>query len=295
MFDILLQFLIASQLQQLKVAALDFFTPQPQEQLVIERVHGDIIDIAITAASAIAVDKETGVIVYAKEADEVRPIASITKLMTALVFLDQGVDMNALVTLREVDRHEGGMIHFNIGEKIRVADLLYATLVASDNDSAYALMRTTGLGQETFVTKMNEKARALGMEHAVFVEPTGLDHRNVATAHDLVHLLDAAAAHSLIADAATRSTYVAEVVGLDDKPREVRMYTTDQLTRNQYIRLLVGKTGYLPQAGYCLATKLKGQNDREYYIIALGSATITDRFQDVKAIEYYITNTYQWN
>ena len=295
-FELILQLLVAPKLQEIvlperafvQLANIEKNEKQP------EFLYNDLVGISITADSAIGVDAKTGAVLFEKNSDEVRSIASITKLMTSLVFLDQGVDMNALVTLKEIDRHNGGMIHFNIGEQIRVADLLYAALVGSDNDASFALMRITGMGEEEFVEAMNAKAKELGMHQTTFTEPTGLDPKNTSTVKDIILLLQEAATKPIIADATTRTSYTFDVIGLDEEDRSVRVYSTDRLAEAKYIRLKTGKTGYLPEAGYCLGTKLEGQNGREYYIVVLGSDQIYDRFQDVKAIEYYMTNVYSY-
>jgi D-alanyl-D-alanine endopeptidase (penicillin-binding protein 7) len=192
------------------------------------------------------------------------------------------------------DRHVGAAPRLFDGDQLQIRDLLYATLVASDNDAAHALSRSAGIPKERFIEKMNEKAQALGMRHTVFVEPTGLDAGNRSTVQDLILLLEAVEGNQFMVDAMTRSTYVLTITDADGTTRDERIYATDKLVDSNYLEVKVGKTGFITDSGYCLATKLIGQNDREYYIIVLGSATIDSRFQDVKAIEYYMTNAFTY-
>ena len=259
----------------------------------LERQNNDLLSIDITAQAAIAVDALTGDVLYEKNSEDVRTIASITKLMTAMVFLDQHIDPTRVITLKEVDRHQGGMIHINIGEGITAKDLLYATLVGSDNDTAYALARISSESVEVFINEMNEKAKALGMNNTTFKDPTGLHNGNMSTAQDLTIMLHAALEYPEIRTATTLGMYEFKVDGLKDRQRGVKVYNTDKLVSSNYLEVIGGKTGYLESAGYCLLTKLKGQNNREIYVVVLGSETLSDRFQDTKAIEYFTSNAYQ--
>jgi len=275
--------------------SLNSFTDSalPTFDQVPKLVKGDLLGVDITAEAAIAVDAKTGLVMYSKNSEVPRTIASITKLMTAIVFLEQKPNMDTLVKVREVDRHEGGMINFNIGETLTLKEVFNSALVASDNDAAYMLARNSGLSIEAFVERMNQKAKELGMEKSTFIEPTGLNKKNISTASDLVKLIEAAVAVPEISQATTSRSYVAAVNGLDDKVREVKLYNTDRLLQSDYLEVLGGKTGYLDEAGYCLAAKVRNKAGQEDYIVVLGSKTLEDRFQDLKALDYYIAKTYK--
>lgn len=266
---------------------------KPTFDQVPKLVKGDLLGVDITAEAAIAVDAKTGLVMYSKNIDTPRSIASITKLMTAIVFLEQKPDLNLQVRVKEVDRHEGGMINFNIGETLTLKQIFNAALVASDNDAAYMLARNSGLSIEDFVARMNQKAKELGMNDSHFVDPTGLYNSNISTASDLVKLIEAAVAIPQISQATTSKSYTAKVVGIDDKDREVKLYNTDRLLQSGYLEVLGGKTGYLEEAGYCLAAKVKNKAGQEDFIVVLGSGTLEDRFQDLKALDYYIAKTYK--
>ncbi len=296
MFELIFYILIKPLLEGYTLPTLTRMDSASVEQSVVSlpvRTYNDVLDVVITAESAIAVDATTGAILFEKEAKQKRSIASITKLMTVLVFLESNPSLSGVITMTAEDRSRGGIEHFFIGEEVRVSDVVYAALVGSDNDAAHMLARASG-GVEVFVEKMNIKARALGMHDTVFVEPTGLHAGNTSTARDIVSLLQEASKFQLLADASTRRAYTFEVTGLDEKPRTVKVYTTNQLASSPYLEVTVAKTGYVPEAGYCVATFLKGSNERPYYIVILGSSDITARFQDAKTLEYFISHAYRY-
>lgn len=296
MFELIFYILIKPLLEGYALPIIPKMEHSATQETVVSmpvRIYDDVLDVVITAESAIAVDATTGAILFEKEASQKRSIASITKLMTVLVFLEGNPSLSGSIIMTAQDRSRGGIEHFFIGEEVRVSDVVYAALVGSDNDAAHMLARASG-GVEAFVEKMNAKARALGMEDTVFVEPTGLHAGNTSTARDIVILLQEASKLQLLADASTRRSYTFEVTGLDDKPRTVKVYTTNQLASSPYLEVTVAKTGYVPEAGYCVATFLKGSNERPYYIVVLGSSDITARFQDAKTLEYFISHAYQY-
>lgn len=258
-----------------------------------QRVYTDVLDIKTTAQSAIAVDVKSGKVLYQKNSQEVRSIASITKLMTALVFLEHNPGWQTEFSTIASDRRNGGIIHLNTGEMLTIRNLFQTALIASDNDATVALARSTGLSEEEFINKMNQKAQELGLINAEFADPTGLNNSNQATAEDIVKLVNAALANREIATATTTSSYEFEVMG-EEKTRPVVLKNTDWLT-SSYLDIVGGKTGYIEKAGYCLAVKLKGEQGQEIIVVVLGSATNFDRFQDVKAITDWVFTNYQWN
>lgn len=252
---------------------------------------------AITAPSAIAIDASSGAVLYAQAADERRPIGSITKLMTALVFLDTDPDLNAFVTLTAQDHRPGATSHFRTGERVLLADLLGAALIASDNDAAVALARSTGLREEQFVEAMNAKARLLGLRSTVFTDPTGLDRGNVSTAREAVALLQAARSRhalELLLGKSSGTAVATAAAGKKVTEREVRYLTTNQLVGGPY-QIRVGKTGYIDESRYCLVLLSADPAGREVYGAILGSATLDDRFRDMKTVLDWVYQSYLWN
>lgn len=261
-------------------------------QLAPQRIYSDVIDVQTTAHNVLAVDLGSGRVLYDRNSSEVVPIASITKLMTALVFLDYNPGWQTEFTTVASDRKNGGIIHLNTGDTLTIKNLFYTALVPSDNDAASALARATGLSPSQFVEKMNAKAEQLGLSSAKFSEPTGLSINNQASLIDIVKLLDFALKNQHIAEATGKAYYEFEVRN-ENIPRKLKLYNTNLLL-NSYMNIIGGKTGHLDEAGYCLAVKVIGDNKQEIMIVVMGSKSNADRFQDVKAISDWIFTNYQW-
>lgn len=295
LLEVVISILFLPNLWQNHLITNDFINFENKSEIEVkapQRIYTNTIDVKITAQSVLAVDVASGKILYERNSLEKRPIASLTKLMTALVFLDYNPGWQEEFYTIASDRRNGGIIHLNTGEILTIKDLFYTALIASDNDAAMALSRSTGLSEEEFVDKMNDKAHYLNLSNTEFVEPTGLNYNNQSTAKDIATLLKEAMDRQEIREATSLAAYEFEVI-TQEKKRLVKLYNTDWLV-NGYLDIVGGKTGHLEKAGYCLATKIKGPADQEIIIVALGSESNFDRFQDIKAIADWIFNNYQW-
>src|SRR3989339_89985 len=248
------------------------------------------LGVDVTAQSAIIVDKRTDFVLWQKNPAELRSLASLTKLMSALVFLDHNPGWQSVVTIQPGDYREGGRIYVYAGEQIFVSDLFQASLLASSNNATAALARSTGLSAEEFVNEMNLKAQSLGMAQSHFVEPTGLDPGNVTTANDLVKLIKVAFAQAEIASATSRPEFSFDVL---NAPRHYTLTNTNQLV-GSYLKIEAGKTGYLDEAGYCLTSLVKGPDRQEIYVVVLGSLGEFERFQELKALAQWAFDHYYW-
>jgi D-alanyl-D-alanine carboxypeptidase len=266
--------------------------PSVQQELVPDRIYTDVLDVKITAKSAIAVDAKSGQILYQKNPEEILPIASITKLMTALVFLDHNPGWQKEFFTIASDRRNGGTIYLNTGEVLTIRNLFNTALIVSDNDSAMALARSTGLDETVFIAEMNKKAKDLGLVRTTFFDPTGLNSDNTSTASEVAILLNYALTREPIQSATSTAYYEYEVTNKEHQ-RTVKLRNTDWLLRS-YLNILGGKTGSLEEAGNCLAVKIKGEQGQEILVVVLGSQTNSDRFQDVKAITDWVFTNYQW-
>jgi D-alanyl-D-alanine endopeptidase (penicillin-binding protein 7) len=188
---------------------------------------------------------------YAKAADQPMPIASITKLMTAMVLLDSGVPLDEPVTITRDDRDllrlTGSRLHY--GATLPRGELLTLALMSSENRAAAALARTFPGGEQEFVRRMNLKAQSLGLEHTQFADATGLDAGNVSTARELARLVRAAHRYPPIREASTRLS--AEVRPYRRKG-PLRYVNTNRLMRNDAWEIKLSKTGYINEAGRCL-------------------------------------------
>lgn len=252
--------------------------------------NNNSLGMAITAESAIIIDAKSGLALWQKNPEAERPVASITKLLTALVFLDNNPGWETTVKIQKSDYRSGGRSYLYDGEEILVKDIFYTALIASSNEATAALVRSTGLNEEEFVIKMNQKAQRLGLAKSQWVEPTGLNPKNVATAADLGRLIQAAFNQPQIVQATQEEEYIFSVLNAE---RTYTVKNTDKLLKS-YLNILAGKTGYLEEAGYCLVSKIYGPAEQEIYVVVLGSESETSRFQEVKSLAQWAFDNYVW-
>ncbi|MGN6580768.1 MAG: D-alanyl-D-alanine endopeptidase [Bordetella sp.] len=231
---------------------------------------------ALRSSSAYVQDMHTSTVLFEKNPDVVRPIASISKLMTALVVLDahQPLDQMIQVTDADIDwrKHTGSRL--SIGTELSREDMLHLALMASENRAANALGRNWPGGLPAFVDAMNAKARELGMFHTHFVEPTGLSYENVSSPHDLILLLRAASKQPLIHQFTTSSEYTLKV-----KSTMMTFRNTDMLVRRPDWDIKVSKTGFINEAGECLVMMAK-IDGHEMGIVLLDSRGTLSRIGD---------------
>ena len=210
--------------------------------------------VFLRSSSALVLDADTGEIVIDNNGDEVMPIASITKLMTAMVILDRGLDLEQRVVLSRDDVRaiRGNATRLRSGAALTRDELLMLALMSSENLAAAALGRTYPGGMKAFVAAMNAKAAALGMRDSRFVEPTGLSPQNVSSAHDLAKLVIAANEYPRIREYSTRERGTVRVYG-----RTLAYRNTNRLVRNDNWEIDLSKTGYISQAGRCLVMHVR--------------------------------------
>ena len=258
------------------------------------KVDQDSFGIVTTAVSALVYDSVSGTVLYEKNPSEVRSIGSITKLMTAYVVNQSGIDFNSEATVTEADVRYGGINYLALNDPVTVGEILKTSLVGSDNSATIALVRLTGWNQELFVAKMNEAAAELGMSSTMFTDPTGLSSYNRSTAEDIVKLLQATLAIDSIKQATTES----EAIFSSASGREYTIPNTNELLVSylnaEPYNIEGGKTGYLPEAGYCLAMEVQELGGHDIFVIALGSQTKGARFQEVKGLAQWAYDTYDW-
>lgn len=241
--------------------------------------------LKLRSSSALIVD-QSGQIVYEKKADEARPIASITKLMTAMVILDSGLPLQQKITITKEDRDllqlTGSRLKY--GATLSRQQLVRLALMASENRAANALGRTYPGGQSAFVKAMNRKARDLGMTNSEFADPAGLDAGNVAPARDVVLMLRAAEAYPFIRKATT--TRVTSVYPYKGRG-ELRFGNTNRLLGNKTWDIQLSKTGYLNEAGRCLVMHAEIA-DKPLFIVLLNSYGKLTPFGDSNRIRDWI-------
>jgi D-alanyl-D-alanine endopeptidase (penicillin-binding protein 7) len=202
---------------------------------------------------AIVVDQTNGEIIYEKNASDVAPIASVTKLMTAMVIIDSGVPLLESMTIAkaDIDRYKGSQSKLSVGTTLLRAEVLKMALMASENRASAALSRVFPGGKEVFVQAMNEKAKSLGMNQTVFVDSTGLRPGNVSSGLDLVKMAVAAYEYPLIRQYTTTSSFQLRAK-IGTRPVRLDYVNSNRLARSSRWEIGLSKTGYISESGRCL-------------------------------------------
>ena len=237
----------------------------------------------VYARNAVVIDPATDEVLFEKQSLQTVPIASLTKLMSAMVFLEQKPDLRRMAEVTRAEIRDGGHTRLWNKERVALYDLLHMSLMNSDNVATRVLARESGLSSEEFVARMNEKAGAMGLANTRFAEPTGLDQRNVSTAVDVARLLRAAAGHYLIREITTTPEYVfvGEYPGRTRTiARTHEIVNTNRLLRSNRYEFSCSKTGFISESGYCVATWVRDRG-RDLITVVLGAPTNATRFADV--------------
>jgi D-alanyl-D-alanine endopeptidase (penicillin-binding protein 7) len=247
-------------------------------------LHESRDPLSLHSAVALAVDVETGEILFEKNARAVLPIASISKLMTAMVVLEAGLPLDESLTISEadIDTEKFTRSRLRPGTVLTRNEMLQLALMASENRAANALGRHFPGGLEAFVARMNDKARELGMETTWFVEPTGLSSRNVSSALDLARLVRAASAYPLIRDYST-----AESLTVASGARQVSFRNTNRLVARDDWNIGVQKTGYISEAGNCLVMQARVEG-RPVVLVFLDATGKLSRFGDAQRLRSWL-------
>ena len=240
--------------------------------------------LAVRSGSALVIAQDGGEALYEKNASIVVPIASITKLMTAMVVLDSMPNLQAPITITDddVDYLKGSRSRLQVGSVLTREMALLLALMSSENRAANALGRHYPGGLGAFIVAMNRKAASLGMSRTHFEDPTGLTSNNVSTAHDLARMVAAAYRYPLIREFSTTSGVTAEVKG-----RELAYRNTNQLVRSPTWEIGLSKTGYIQEAGKCLVMQARVA-DRPVVIVLLDSSDKQTRIGDANRIKRWM-------
>ena len=251
----------------------------------LHRVAAHSTGLDLQSNVVLVLDNATGQAVVSKNANDVQPIASITKLMTALVVVDGQLPMSGRIAISEedVDTERGSRSRLKVGAELTRDDLLHLALMASENRAAHALGRSHPGGLAAFVQAMNDKARELGMERTRFVDPTGLSSANVSTASDLARLVHAANAIQLIRQYSTDPAYEVNAHG-----RDVRFHNTNRLVAASGWDIGLSKTGFINEAGRCLVMHAR-IDGRSLTFVLLDSWGKLSRIGDANRIRKWLT------
>ncbi|MDK9724986.1 MAG: D-alanyl-D-alanine endopeptidase [Sterolibacteriaceae bacterium MAG5] len=257
---------------------------KPQKVKRVQATLDDAQGILLQSASALVTDQISGAVLYEKSADSVVPIASITKLMTAMVALDANPSLQEILTIGEedVDTLKGTHSRLHVGTRLTREEMLNLALMSSENRAASALSRHYPGGREAFIAAMNRKTQALGMTDTQFADPTGLTASNVSSARDLAKMVAAAYQYPLIREFSTMAEREV-MVG-----RRHQMFrNTNSLVKSPSWEIGLSKTGYINEAGKCLVMHT-WLNSKPTIIVLLDSWGKMTRIGDANRIKRWV-------
>jgi D-alanyl-D-alanine endopeptidase (penicillin-binding protein 7) len=242
--------------------------------------------LKLASANVLVLDAQGGNAIYAKGADTVTPIASVTKLMTSMVVLDAGLPMEEPVSvgIDDIDLLRGSHSRLRMGTELPRREMLRLALMASENRAASSLARHYPGGRSAFVDAMNRKAQSLGMTHTHFADSTGLSSQNVSTANDLARMVKAASEYDVIRDFTTTASHFVE---LQPTGQVLGFNNTNALVRNGQWDIQVSKTGFIKEAGKCLVM-LATVASRPVVIVLLDSYGKLTRIADAQRVKYWL-------
>jgi D-alanyl-D-alanine endopeptidase (penicillin-binding protein 7) len=233
----------------------------------------------IRAAAAIIFNPVNGEVLWEENAQDKRSIASITKVMTTVVFLEDNPDLTQDVTVERSDVYAASTTYLRANERLPLSEVLHLALIASDNAAARILARVSHGGTASFVERMNEKALELGLENTSFTDPSGLNPENISSAYDLSRLISFAAADERISPIMRTATYAVRT-----NRRTINIHSTNRLVMEKMdgMDVMGGKTGFITKAGYCLATLLRLPQGNQVAVVVLGAQSNPGRFWETR-------------
>jgi D-alanyl-D-alanine carboxypeptidase len=265
----------------------------PKRKMPEKPVYISLASIPEIDARAVSViDMASGAILYAKNDSTAMPIASLTKMMTALIVAERGFDQNEIIKIEASDRVGGNIEYFLPGDEVRFYDLLAASLVASSNTATNVIAKK--IGGDTFVSLMNERAKYMHFDNTNFVDPIGLDPGNVSTVEEAARFVALVFARPEIAEILTAKMYQ---ITVQNTGRKIYLRNTDQLLGsdldNGEYKIIGGKTGYIDESGYNLALRVaRGRN--ELAIVIFGAKTDLSRFDEARKLAIWAFENFRW-
>ena len=232
----------------------------------------------LRAEAAIIYDPATGQVLWEENSQNQRSIASITKVMTAVVFLEGSPDLSPEVVIQRADVLRASTTYLRAGYKVSTGDLLHLLLIASDNAAARAIARVSSQGSTGFIVRMNEKAAELGLTNTHYEDSSGLLSANVSSAYDMARLIAYAGGDERIASIMQKPHH-----GVTVGRRTITINSTNQLVMKGDVDVLGGKTGFIRKAGYCIATLLRlPQGGPQVAVVVLGARSNAGRFWETR-------------
>jgi serine-type D-Ala-D-Ala endopeptidase (penicillin-binding protein 7) len=231
----------------------------------------------VRAEAAIIYDSATGHVLWELNSQNTRSIASITKVMTAAVFVEDSPNLAETVVVDRSDVRAASTTYLRAGYEITKGDLMHLTLMASDNAAARTLARVSKYGSDAFIDRMNEKAKELGLTSTHYSDPSGLLSANVSSAYDMARLITYVSGDDRIAGIMRKQNY-----GVTAGRRVISIHSTNQLVMKGDVDVQAGKTGFIRSAGYCLATLLRLPQGPEVAVVVLGAKSNAGRFWETR-------------
>ncbi len=247
-------------------------------------LHATDDPLDLKSSVALVVDQDTQQVLFSKNPQAVLPIASITKLMTGLIIAEAGLPLDETLTISQddVDTEKGSRSRLTVGTQLSRGEMMHLALMSSENRAAHALGRTFPGGLDVFVEAMNAKARLLGMNGTVYVEPTGLSSKNQSNAEDLARLVGAAYQHQIL-----RELTVSREAQMPVGRHFVQFRNTNGLIRNPEWDIGLQKTGYISEAGRCMVVQAQ-MAGRKLIMVLLDSAGRYSRIGDAERIRKWL-------
>jgi serine-type D-Ala-D-Ala endopeptidase (penicillin-binding protein 7) len=247
-------------------------------------LHNTADALELKSSVALVLDSDTNEVLFSKNPEAVLPIASLTKLMTAVVVTEANLPLNEMLTVtdEDVDTEKNSRSRLRVGTTLSREEMLHLALMSSENRAAHALGRSYPGGLDAFVAAMNHKAQILGMNDTHYVEPTGLSSSNQSSAHDLAILVKAAQEHAMIREFSTSPEYEVELGN-----RLAQFHTTNSLVRSPAWDIAIQKTGYITEAGRCLVMQAR-MAGRKLIMVFLDSTGKYSRIGDAERVRRWV-------
>ena len=232
----------------------------------------------VRAAAAIIYNPETNEVLFEENAQSQRSIASITKVMTATVFLEDHPDLNEVVTVVRNDVYRASTTYLRANDTLTTGDLLHLLLIASDNAASRVLARVSPHGAEGFIARMNTKAAELGLERTHYADTSGLLSENLSSAYDMARLIALASGDERISSVMQKTEHTVQMAR-----RRVTVRSTNRLLGRDDVDVMAGKTGFISKSGYCFATLLRlPQTGQQVAVVVLGARSNAGRFMETQ-------------
>ena len=269
--------------QRARASANRAVRPASQPQFRVDEFGTEVP--SVHAEAAIVYNPENGEVLWEENSQNQRSIASITKVMTVAVFLENSPDLTQQVVVSRQDVRRASTTYLRRGETLSTGDLLHLLLIASDNVAARTLARVSPYGTKGFIARMNEKAAELGLESTHYEDPSGLLATNVSSAYDMARLIAYVAGDERVA-AIMQTPRYSVTVGR----RTINVKSTNQLLTEGDLDVLGGKTGFIRKAGYCLVTLLRLPEGSQVAVVILGAQSSLVRFWEARHLFNWLSS-----